>query len=177
MSLAMAHVIFALFDGPAEVTAALAELEAAGTPKQRCTVMVHRGGLDRLPASELALFETGAASMTARLAAFGAAAGAVVGLLAAGPVAVVLFTTTAGTIAGALTGVLAGASDADPTLHRLAAGLEEGKVLVSVEPSSLDCAERAERILHEHHARIVHRHMLQPTTRAERKEVEDPKSP
>lgn len=173
----MSHVIFALFDSSPEVAAAVAELELAGTPKQRCTVMVHRGGLERLPNSELALFETGAATMTARLAAIGAAAGAVVGLLAAGPIGVVLFTTTAGTIAGALTGVLAGASDADPALHRMAAALEEGKVLLSVEPPSLDCAERAEHILHKHHARIVHRHLLRPIPGAEEKELDSPKTP
>mgnify|MGYP003382637752 CR=1 FL=1 len=97
--------------------------------------------------------------------------------LAAGPIAVVLFTTTAGTIAGALTGVLAGASDADPTLQRLATALEDGKVLLSVEPPSLDCAERAEHILHKHHARIVHRHLLRPITGAEEKEIDSPKAP
>lgn len=173
----MSHVVFALFDSSRGVTDVLHELEAAGTPKQRCSVIVHRGGLESLPASELALFETGFASMTARLAALGAVAGAVVGLLAAGPIAVVLFTATAGSIAGALSGVLAGASDADPMLQRLAAGIEEGKVLLSIEPPSLDCAERAEHILHKHHARIVHRHLLRPMTVEERHEVESPTAP
>jgi hypothetical protein len=180
----MAHVIFALFDGPSEVAAAVAELEEAGTPKRHCSVVVHRGGLENLPASELELFESGAAAMTARLVALGAAVGAVVGLvagplglLAAGPLASVLLTTTAGTMAGALSGVLAGASDSDPTLHRLSEGLEKGQVLLSVEPPSLDCAERAEHILHKHHARVVHRHLLRPMTGEERREVDNPKAP
>ena len=183
-SVGMAHVIFALFDGPSEVAAAVAELEQEGTPKRHCSVVVHRDGLESLPASELELFESGAAAMTARLVALGAAVGAVVGLaagplglLAAGPLASVLLTTTAGTMAGALSGVLAGASDADPTLHRLSEGLEKGQVLLSVEPPSLDCAERAEHILHKHHARVVHRHLLRPMTGEERREVDNPKAP
>ncbi len=180
----MAHVLFALFDNPKEVAAAVAELEKAGTSRGQCSVIVHRGGLESLPASELQLFETAAAAATARTMALGAVIGVALGLaagpfglFAAGPLASVLFTTTAGTVAGALTGVLAGASDADPTLHRLAEGLEKGQVLLSVEPPSLDCAERAERILHEHHARVVHRHLLRPMTSEERRELENPNAP
>jgi hypothetical protein len=130
------------------------------------------------------LFESGAAALTARMAALGAAVGVALGLaagplglLAAGPLASVLFSTTAATMAGALSGVLAGASDADPTLHRLAERLEKGQVLLSVEPPSLDCAEQAERILHQHHARVVHRHLLRPMTSEERREVESPETP
>ncbi|MFO0556083.1 MAG: DUF1269 domain-containing protein [Polyangiaceae bacterium] len=165
------YTLFALFDQPNHLKEALAALEAVGTPQEHCSVVVHREHLDRLPASELKLFETGAAAMTARLALAGAAIGVLAGGILFAPLGMLagglLFTTTAGTAAGALTGLLAGASDADPTFARLAAQVDSGQVLVVVEPPNPDAAAAAERVLRRHHAHVVHRHLLGDITTEE----------
>ncbi len=154
-------------------------LDAAGTPAEHCTVVVHRGALERAPSSELSDFESGAATMTARISVLGAAAGALfgalaagpLGLLAAGPLAAILLSTTAGTVVGAFAGLIAGATDADPSLKQLAAALEQGQVVLAVQPPSAECAERAERVLHEHHAHVVRRHILTGITPTEKRET------
>lgn len=175
----MTHTLFALFDRAADLEAATAELESVGTPAKHCTVIAHQGPLDRLPSSDLADFESGAATMTTRVSLLGAAFGAIfgalaagpLGLLAAGPLATILLSTTAGTIVGAFAGLIGGATDADPSLKQLAEGLEQGKVLLAVQPPSAACAEQAEVVLHKHHAHVLRRHLLTRLTRAEKDEV------
>ncbi len=168
-----------MFDSSREVAAAILALEQLGTPTHRCTVVAHKGGLERLPTSELELFETGAAAMGLRLTGLGAVVGAALGalavgplgLLAAGPLAAILLGTAAGSTVGAFTGVIAGATDYDSTVEQMAKGLEEGKVLLAIEPTSWRSAEDAETLLRNHHAHLVHRHSLQGPTLEERDEI------
>ncbi len=175
----MSHVLFALFDSSKEVAAAISELESVGTPTRHCTVVAHRDGLESRPAGELELFETGAASMGARLAGLGAVVGAALGalavgplgLLAGGPLAAMLFATTTGSVVGGFTGIIAGASEADPSLKQVAEGLEKGHVLLAVEPPSAECAEKAEIVLRKHHAQLVHRHLLRGLTMEEKRDL------
>ena len=72
---------------------------------------------------------------------------------------------------GLITGVFAGASSSDPMLHDLAAGLKRGGVILSVERSSFDGAERAERIFQSHRGHVVRKHLLSTPTKREEREL------
>jgi hypothetical protein len=73
--------MFASFDQTAHADAAIAALTTdSGTCA--CTIVVHRSELEAAPSSELALFETAAASAIVKLAMAGAIVGAVTGLVA-----------------------------------------------------------------------------------------------
>ncbi|MBK6519236.1 MAG: hypothetical protein IPM79_22575 [Polyangiaceae bacterium] len=52
------NTLFALFDHPYEAEAAFHDLEALGTGKDRCTVVMHKDRLESQPSSEAPLFET-----------------------------------------------------------------------------------------------------------------------
>jgi uncharacterized membrane protein len=179
------HVLFALFDRPTDATAAVHELERLGTERRHCTIVLHERGLESQPAEELDLFETAAASTTARAAVIGSVVGGALGTLLVGPfglvgagtLAAVLFGAAVGTAGGALAGALAGPSEADPIMVELSRELEKGKVLLAIEPPSLDCMEIAEGVLHKHHARVVHRHLFRPITEEERSEIEASRPP
>lgn len=176
------HTLFALFNHPHEAEAAYRELEALGTGKQRCAVVLHKDRLELKPSSEAPLFETAAASTFAKGTllggALGAALGAVLlgpfGLAAAGPLAAALFGGMTGAASGAYVGVIAGASDLEPVLKAMAEEIANGHVLLAVEPATADLAERAEHILVAHHGRIVHRHLLRGLTLQEHEAVFDP---
>jgi uncharacterized membrane protein len=170
------HALFALFDKSQDAVSAAKALKAMGAEDHHCTIMVHTRSLEREPASEIELFETAAASTTARVAVLGSIIGAVLGtllfgplgLIGAGRLAAVLFGAAVGAGSGALTGALAGPSDMDPELKKLAEEVGKGKTLLAVEPPSLECMGRAEEILRDHHAHVVHRHLLRPMTAQER---------
>lgn len=176
------HTLFALFDRPDDVAAAIRELETLGTPSNRCTIAVHKDRLEDLPSSETPLFETAAASTFARGTLLGGVLGAIagalafgpLGLVAAGPLAGTFFGLAAGAASGAYVGSISGASDVDPTFKRMAKEIERGAILLAVEPPSIDAAERAESMLNRHHGRVVHRHVLRPPTADERGNIDGP---
>jgi hypothetical protein len=154
----MSQVIYAtLVANRTNLRRVLRELREPDQTSERCEVVVHRHPLEHHPNSELALFETGASTTVAKLAASGALLGAVAGLGLAGLSGVVLFTTMAGTAFGAFGGLLAGVSYADPQLEQLAASIPRGTVLLCLLPPNGDGAERALHILQRHRARIVER--------------------
>lgn len=156
--------MFALFENPNNASQAVAELELVSSEDQAGSVVLHRGRLDQLPSSELLLFETGLARMIARFCAGGAVLGLMIGLTALavtnGSVGLLALTTVAGALAGVLTAIFAGGSQSDPMLHDLTACLKRGGVLVSVERSSHDAAERARHILQRHDGQVVRKHLL-----------------
>jgi uncharacterized membrane protein len=154
----MSQVMYAtLVANRSRLRRVLRELREPDRTSGRCEVVVHRHELEHQPNSELQLFETGASTTVAKLAAGGALLGAVVGLGFAGLSGVVLFTAAAGTASGALGGLLAGASNADPQLERLDAATPKGTVLLCLLPRTGDGAERARHILQKYRARIVER--------------------
>jgi hypothetical protein len=175
----MSHSTYALFDHPEQAAAAAKELQDSGTSRDQCSVVFHGSRLDDLPASELQMFETGAASTAMKVGLTGGAVGAIfgaltlgpLGLVGAGALAAVLFGAASGTLLGTLTGAVAGASDADPALKKLAQGIEHGKVLLAVESTSPQAAEHADRVLARHGAHTIHRHLLLRMTPAEKRDV------
>ena len=56
----MTHTLFASFDDPTDMEAAMVALDAAGTPAEHFRVVVHRGALERAPSSPLFGFGAGA---------------------------------------------------------------------------------------------------------------------
>ena len=102
--------------------------------------------------------------MCARFCAGGAVLGLLIGLTALavtnGSVGLLALTTVAGALAGVLTAIFAGGSQSDPMLHDLTVCLKRGGVLVSVERSSHDAAERARHILQRHDGQVVRKHLL-----------------
>ncbi len=164
------HTLYALFETSRDAIDATKALALLGREGHRCSIVFHTRTLEGAPASENPLFETGAASTAARFAVLGSIIGAALGtlligpagLIGAGPLAAAMFGAATGTASGALTGVLAGSSDLDPELKKLSVEVEKGKVLLAVEPPSLEARGAAEEILNKHHAHVVPRHLLWP---------------
>lgn len=75
----MSHTLFAVFPDVAAARSAMDELEAMGTPRASCSVVLHQKSLDRVPSGEMPLFETGAAEGAVKGTIGGAVAGAILG--------------------------------------------------------------------------------------------------
>lgn len=164
----MSHTLFAVFPDLAAARTAMEELEAMGTPRSSCSVVLHHSNLGRIPTGEMPLFETSAAEGAVKGTIGGAVAGAILGgvlalpfgLVGAGFLAAVLFGASSGSVFGLLEGAIIGSSEADPTLAELALALEEGKVLLAVQPPDRESAERAEALLRRSGASFTRRRLL-----------------
>lgn len=161
----MQHTFYAVFETPELAAAAVTELDAIGTPRRRCGVIVHR---DTLQASELHGGETatrrGAVSGAVAGGALGALFGGLVlgplGLVGAGAAAAALFGGVVGTAYGGAMGGLAASSGPDPTLETLLGDLRAGKVLVTIEAPGFTSEEEAEQLVLRHGGRVVHRRVV-----------------
>ena len=166
----MSHVLFAVFDHPESAGKALQQLQELGADKDGFSFVVHRRALGERGSEELPLSETAAASAMTKGAVLGALSGLVVGtlltgpigLVGAGPLAGAIFGSATGTAIGGFTGLIAGSTEPDAALDELSKGIEEGKLLVSVEARTLTNQEQAEAILKHHGAHVVHRRVLRP---------------
>lgn len=170
----MAHVLFATFDSPQDATSAIAQLERE-LGRHDDSIVIHKRRLNRLPSSELALFETNMASMIWKFGLGGVVVGSIIGAIATlsgGPPGTFVFTGLAGLIAGVVTGLFAGPSSSDPMLKKLAAGMKRGGALVSVERSTLDEAKRAEVVLQSNSGRVVWKHLMSDPSPEEKRELE-----
>ena len=150
------HTLYALFETSRDAIDATKALALLGREGHRCSIVFHTRTLEGAPASENPLFETGAASTAARFAVLGQRPderARAPGIPAGAALAFV---------SAALTGVLAGSSALDPELKKLSVEVEKGKVLLAVEPPSLEARGAAEEILNKHHAHVVPRHLLWP---------------
>jgi uncharacterized membrane protein len=164
----MSHVLFAVFDHPEAASKALEQLQELGADKEGFSFIVHRRALELRGSEEMPLSETAAASGLAKGAMFGALGGLIVGtvlagplgLIGAGPIAAAVFGTTTGTAIGSIAGLFAGVTEPDTALTELVKGIEDGKLVVSVEARKLTNQEQAETILKHHGAHVVHRHVL-----------------
>lgn len=147
----MDHLFFALFDTHQAATAAILELEALGTPRQQCTVVMHQGTIQD---PDLGKGETNAAATAVQSFLASGAVGALMGglvlsplgILAVGPMAAALATGGAASLVGGLAGVLAGAEVLEPVVESMAAAVEAGKVLVTVRAPTLAIREDAEAV-------------------------------
>lgn len=164
----MSQTLFAVFPDLAAARAAMAELERLGTPSSSCSVVLHQKNLEHVPTGEIPLFETSAGEGAVKGTIGGAAVGAILGgvlalplgLVGAGFLAAVLFGASSGSVLGLLEGAILGSSEADPTVTELARALEEGKVLLAVEPPDRASAEKAEAVLRRGGASFMRRRLL-----------------
>jgi hypothetical protein len=149
----MEHVSYGLFDDTEHARAAIDGIEASGTPRHCCGVVLHK---DRLDYGLLGVRETGAPEGAREGAAVGALLGASVGAALMGPMGLV-----SGGVMGALYGViggaLAGLSGPDRTLENLSKHLSEGKVLVVVEAPDLASREQADTVMRGNGGRVQHK--------------------
>lgn len=160
----MKHILFALFDDPAEAESAIQELDDSGMDHSHYSVILHRGALKQ---EELDLTETDAREGLVDGALLGGLAGALASSLLAGPVgllglgwlAAAAFGAGAGSAYGALGAALVGAGIPDRTLEKWAAEVESGKVLVTVKVDSFEREERIETLFKRHGALEVRKPM------------------
>lgn len=157
----MRHYLHAVVDDAEAATRAIQALERAGTPRMRCSVLLHRDQLhtEELPVAETALRE-GAVRGAVVGGALGAALGGLIlgplGLAGAGPLFAGALAGSAGAVDGAIFGAIAGASSPGRVLEGLRAELDRGRVLVIVEAPDAECERRAEQTLAAEGARVVH---------------------
>lgn len=139
----MDHVTYALFDDERHARAALAAIEASGTPKRHCGAVLHANRLDE---GELGLLESAAPEGLREGAAIGGIGGALLGGIAFGPAGLVSIGATAalGALYGGVAGALAGSGSPDRRLERLSRELAAGKVLLVVEAPSIECRDKAD---------------------------------
>jgi len=149
----MNHVSYGLFEDVQHAQLAMDAIEASGTPRHHCGVVLQKGRLDE---GVLSLSETAASQSAREGAAIVGVFGAIVGGIAAGPAGLVAIGTL-GSLYGAIGGALAGAGSPDRRLDRLARHLTEGKVLVVVEAPSLTCRENADIAMAAHGGEVQHK--------------------
>jgi predicted lipid-binding transport protein (Tim44 family) len=156
----MKHVLFALFATEEDAQAAVREIEAQASLKGSCTLLLHRGEINR---QDVPIEETGAREGLTTGALVGTAVGGVMGglmfgplgLLSAGPLAGALFGMLGGGAMGALGGGLSGAAEPDPVLEEIGQEVAAGKVLLTVEPTARAQVDDIERICLAHGGRIA----------------------
>jgi hypothetical protein len=136
----MMHVTYALFDDEEHARAALTEIEASGTPRRSCGVVLHKDHLDE---GLLHLSESGAAGGIREGVAIGGILGAGMGAAVVGPAGLVSGGAL-GALYGAVAGAIAGSGGPDWRLEQLSKRLADGKVLLVVEAPSFECREKAD---------------------------------
>jgi hypothetical protein len=149
----MKQVSYGLFEGVASARDAVAAIEASGTPRKQCGVVLHQNHLDR---DDLGIAETGAREGLRESAAVNSVVGAAIGAAILGPLGLV-----GGGVLGALVGViggsLAGSGAPDRGLEKLSKQLAEGKVLVIVEAPDLASREAADAAMRSHGGHVEHK--------------------
>jgi hypothetical protein len=149
----MDHVSYGLFDDDLHAKAALDAVEAAGTPRDRLGVTIHR---NRLDTTALPVKGTDAAEGAREGAAIAAILGAIAGAVVMGPIGLVSGGAL-GALYGGVAGSIAGLGSPDRTLDALAAHLAEGKVLVIVESHSVEAQEKADDTMKSLGGRVEHK--------------------
>ncbi len=155
----MHHRVFALLDDVKALDPVLAEIEGDERCHGQCSVIVHK---DRLPEDEVGFAEIDERRWLGRGVLFGAVAGGLVGLamgplglVGVGPLAAAAFGAGAGGVYAGIIGALTGASGPHHALEELAAHLEAGGVLLTIDTPSLGAKEDVERIVHAHGGRVA----------------------
>lgn len=156
LALHMNHVSYALFEDADHARTAIDAIEASGTPRQYCGVVLHKDHLDR---EEIGIAETGATEGAREGAILNSIVGAAIGAAMVGPVGLVSGGAL-GALFGAIGGALAGSSGPDRRLEQLSKKLSEGKVLVVVEAPSLACRDRADAAMRAHGGHVEHKPFL-----------------
>jgi hypothetical protein len=149
----MNHVSYGLFEDAAHARLAIAAIEASGTPRRHCGVVLEQGRLDE---GLLGLRETAASEAAREGAVIAGAFGAALGGIAAGPAGFAAVGAL-GALYGALGGALAGAGSPDRRLDQLAGRLAEGKVLVVVEAPSFACRDAADDAMRSNGGEVQHK--------------------
>ena len=149
----MEHVSYALFDDVDHARAAVDGVEASGTPREHCGVVLHK---DRLDDGAIGLAETSAGEGAREGAALGAILGSALGAAVMGPMGLVSGGAL-GALYGVVAGALAGSSGPDRRLESLAKELAAGKVLLIVEAPNLACRERADDMMREKGGHVEHK--------------------
>jgi outer membrane lipoprotein SlyB len=167
--MSMRHVLFALFDNEQAAEASLRDIKAQPYLADACTVLMHRdefkhgGSPHDAPLSETSAREglaTGALLGTALGGIMGGLVLGPLGFIAAGPLAATLFGALGGGALGALGGGLTGAAEPDPVLEEVRRDLEQGKVLLTVEPTDMEQVNEIERLCIAHGGRIARKPMV-----------------
>jgi len=161
----MRHVLFAIFENEQDAENCLRAIQALPGLSETCTVLLHRGEVDRL---DVPLEETSAREGVTTGALVGSTFGGMMGALlfgplgfaAIGPLAGALFGMLGGGAAGALGGGLTGAGQPDPVLQEVEREVKNGKVLLTVEPQTRGEVDEIERICIENHGRIARKPVL-----------------
>jgi outer membrane lipoprotein SlyB len=165
----MRHVLFVLFDSDLTAEACVREIKAQPYLSDACTVLMHRGEFNHGSSPHDApLAETSAREGLATGALLGTALGGLMGglvlgplgFIAAGPLAATLFGALGGGAMGALGGGLTGAAEPDPVLEEVRRDLEQGKVLLTVEPADMDQVNEIEKLCLAHGGRIARKPMV-----------------
>jgi outer membrane lipoprotein SlyB len=165
----MRHVLFALFDNDQAAEACVRDMKAQPGLADACTVLMHRGEFNHGGSPHDApLSETSAREGLATGALLGTALGGIMGglvlgplgFIAAGPLAATLFGALGGGALGALGGGLTGAAEPDPVLEEVRRDLEQGKVLLTVEPTDMDQMNEIERLCLVHGGHIARKPMV-----------------
>jgi len=149
----MNHVTYGLFDDTDHARRALEAIEASGTPRRHCGVVLQQGRLDE---GLLGLGETAAAEAAREGAAIAGIFGAVLGGIAGGPAGVAALGAV-GALYGALGGAIAGAGSPERHLDKLARRLAEGKVLLVVEAPSIACRDSADDVMAANGGEVQHK--------------------
>ncbi len=149
----MNHVSYGIFSDADHARAAIDGIEASGTPRRRCGVVLHK---DRLDEGSTSVSETDAAAGARDGAALGAILGAAAGAIA-GALLGLLSGGALGAFYGVFGGALAGAATPDRSLEKLSKELATGKVLVVVEAPSLACRERADAVMRAQGGHVEHK--------------------
>ena len=153
----MAKLVYGLFDDHDAATAAVGEMLARGIPKDVVSVVMHEGTLHaedvQNPGTQAKRFAVAGGVATGAVAALagGLVAGGS-GMIGAGPLAMALFSGAYGTLLGGLVAAISGSSDARPQIEALAAAVDNGKVLVTIDVSKKRAAVRCEDFLESHGA-------------------------
>ncbi|UQA62026.1 hypothetical protein [Polyangium aurulentum] len=165
----MRHVLFALFDTESAAEACVRDIKAQPYLADACTVLMHRGEMNHGGSPHDApLEETSAREGLATGALLGTALGGLMGglllgplgFIAAGPLAATLFGALGGGALGALGGGLTGAAEPDPVIEEVRRDVENGKVLLTVEPADMDQVNEIERLVLAHGGRIARKPMV-----------------
>jgi hypothetical protein len=156
----MEKLVYALFDDHDQAAAAVDDMLANGVPKDVVSVVMHEGHLHaedvQNPGTQAKRFAWagGLATGVAAAVAGGMVAGSS-GMVGVGPLAVALFSGAYGTLLGGLVAAISGSSDAKPQIEHLAAEVEKGKVLVTIDLAKKRAAVRCEDLLERHGAHHI----------------------
>jgi hypothetical protein len=156
----MEKLVYGLFDDHARANAAVEEMLAHGVPKDVISVVMHEGELHvedvPTPGTQARRFAwAGGLAAGGVAAVLGGLVAARGGMVGAGPLAVAALSGAYGSLLGGLVAAISGSSDARPQIQRLAAEVEKGKVLVTIDVAKRRTAIDCEAFLERHGAHHI----------------------